>query len=979
LLIKRTQYKNAVIIIAQLVSSCLTTAVMNLCIWLFMDAFLNQFEAPLYDELLLYEAAVSPQDNEALAANPLGAPNPHGLAVAHGALSALREELQPLDVADGCDPLAAFEAIAVVAQATVANADVHLFDQIPNEPSRGSTGGGRTHHLQHYYDQHQSDASRHPDLTFLTRSHAATSTLAHSTVCPSATARLIDTRIPLTTLAQMKAADCHPTIQSIVAHMRHVGPSAIACSKAWRAQNGSSDADPLFDAFTNIHALRMQSSSALAEKFGLTRISIKRLTSRLAFFTLAFDRLSRWMIEEAIVRSVPKCDLLDYTDYTCYDETPMKTTVHSNAVATTKFAIQKPEQLALETASSESSSTIALRPSHVEDKSKANASATKLFQEDQSYAMLFRLQGRFVIVLGKTIAPIQAMEVNNAVVSAQCTLNNSGVSPWAEHFRSKTRATTSDKCSVNAAAERIVQRERGGGWAKLAFDCELHIAATIMGKSLAEVSADITGIIRTALSLRLSYHHNLFRRCLRTEIMEGLDVYCGPPPQEYQRYRHAVLRLFCSSHGHTALQQVLLATLPMGNWRNHSRTEFYVNVNEADLTPAMVEALVNDLANGLVMALSGTLPRLFRRDRWTGSDLAVDDVGIGLFVHNLYFRAYRRFMQEIGGGARVVGAGPLASEGDAALNVADHCMAIEDGIADTDMGAREGVANNETDASGQMSKAALNAKDRRLAWEWLSQSPHAVVALIRLLMEVMREAMASLLEMAGKTWELKEFVKAGIAAFRGEGRIQARTYRLLVGALGILEKHALDKLKALYESDIWDLIIPKSSFTCGFRSLCFRLISRLGCAIEELWANPNRKFPSKAFLVLVDPEIAREIREIHAASPCLLDEWTLEMLKEHGDQFGDDVSIHKLYTKALLMFKDIGRIEAKHASIRRQLVARSVQTHTVHLADVGSWWVLQQARARVDDALRFDPPARKRANASNRTAARVFTSTTPPQ
>jgi hypothetical protein len=105
----------------------------------------------------------------------------------------------------------------------------------------------------------------------------------------------------------------------------------------------------------------------------------------------------------------------------------------------------------------------------------------------------------------------------------------------------------------------------------------------------------------------------------------------------------------------------------------------------------------------------------------------------------------------------------------------------------------------------------------------------------------------------------------------------------------------------------------------------------------------------------------------------------LEMLNEHGDQFGDDVSIHKLYTKALLMFKDIGRIESKHSSIRRQLVARSVQTHTVHLADIGSWWVLQQARARVDDALRFDPPARKRANASNRTAARVFTSTTPPQ
>ena len=53
----------------------------------------------------------------------------------------------------------------------------------------------------------------------------------------------------------------------------------------------------------------------------------------------------------------------------------------------------------------------------------------------------------------------------------------------------------------------------------------------------------------------------------------------------------------------------------------------------------------------------------------------------------------------------------------------------------------------------------------------------------------------------------------------------------------------------------------------------------------------------------------------------------------------------------------IVQIESKHASTRRCIALKSVQTHARSLEDVSSDWVIQQSKARSDDAW-FAPPTR---------------------
>jgi hypothetical protein len=51
----------------------------------------------------------------------------------------------------------------------------------------------------------------------------------------------------------------------------------------------------------------------------------------------------------------------------------------------------------------------------------------------------------------------------------------------------------------------------------------------------------------------------------------------------------------------------------------------------------------------------------------------------------------------------------------------------------------------------------------------------------------------------------------------------------------------------------------------------------------------------------------------------------------------------------------------------------SVQTHTLQLEDVGSWWVLQQARARENDGqFRFDSQGKKSTHPGARTGDTVY-------
>ena len=59
-------------------------------------------------------------------------------------------------------------------------------------------------------------------------------------------------------------------------------------------------------------------------------------------------------------------------------------------------------------------------------------------------------------------------------------------------------------------------------------------------------------------------------------------------------------------------------------------------------------AIFTRLTSGLLTALLSSRPGLYPRHRWTGCDLATDDVGIVEACHSLPSTTYRRFVNRAG-------------------------------------------------------------------------------------------------------------------------------------------------------------------------------------------------------------------------------------------------------------------------------------------------------------------------------------------
>ena len=85
-------------------------------------------------------------------------------------------------------------------------------------------------------------------------------------------------------------------------------------------------------------------------------------------------------------------------------------------------------------------------------------------------------------------------------------------------------------------------------------------------------------------------------------------------------------------------------------------------------------------------------------------------------------------------------------------------------------------------------------------------------------------------------------------------------------------------------------------------------------------------------------------REMVADPPCLKDGYTLALQRQHAELTGPEFQ-SCLRLQAHLQMVDIAGIEARHASVRRQVTARSVQTWRLSLAQASSEWLLQNIRA----------------------------------
>ena len=597
----------------------------------------------------------------------------------------------------------------------------------------------------------------------------------------------------------------------------------------------------------------------------------------------------------------------------------------------------------------------------------------KLLQTKQTFCMLFKAGGSYVTLLGETVCPLQVMEITTAEVLKECLLRNSGASVWSNNFKFKCRSVCADKAGSNAKAERSIAADRGDSWATLLCPCDIHITSTVHEKSFQGLLPNhISGLIHSALSLRHGAAMTIFRSCMRQEVRARLKIMHGRPPAAAIKYKERVFDLFFTSGGNALVKQVLLAGLPNGDWRNREHVEYYVTPGPNAIQDP--EHIARLLEGSLCWILCESKPALWPRHRWCGADLSLDTIGRMEIVHGLLSATYKRVVgtyanAKVSGTAvsstGVVYLGHMMDDDVGVLPICDDIGDMEEAVPDQPMGAAAAAADDAPDAKVQASTddswAAINAKDRKLTLQWLEQGPLACMMLMRQAMEPLRVLFHSQFAKAGVEWELHQRAEAARALARGGSDLVAREFRVLVAAEGKLENKLFEQLAQLFlDEGIWE-VIPQGDLTVSFTCKAFRLLSRLGCAVEQLLAHPHRQFPICLFKLLRHPELAADFIGV---SKCQKDAWT-QSVEDAYPSLGGEEFMHILVAHANIQWTDISGVEARHASIRRQLMTRSIQTTTFGIADASAEWVFQNlrlmSRPRVSNRKRRQPRQHKKA------------------
>ena len=168
--------------------------------------------------------------------------------------------------------------------------------------------------------------------------------------------------------------------------------------------------------------------------------------------------------------------------------------------------------------------------------------------------------------------------------------------------------------------------------------------------------------------------------------------------------------------------------------------------------------------------------------------------------------------------------------------------------------------------------------------------------------------------------------------FHGEGR----SYPIAEAASQKLEKHCSDSVfMLLREQRLWQDLIPIKDQTVATRGLAFRLLSCILGLLASTLAHQHQLYPIRLFKLL----LSDTSDVLDDTPPCMFDPWSLDFVTRHRGTPGgcsSEEALAELRLHASLIVMDISAIEATHASIRRRLNIRGVQTHAESLEEVSA-------------------------------------------
>ena len=252
-------------------------------------------------------------------------------------------------------------------------------------------------------------------------------------------------------------------------------------------------------------------------------------------------------------------------------------------------------------------------------------------------------------------------------------------------------------------------------------------------------------------------------------------------------------------------------------------------------------------------ALLAHKPHKWRRDKWTGFLPAVRDLLLLDAIHGLLQPTFHRFL-ELQAGAEPGEAGErgAAEETAAERQPRGGRRGQQSGTGTGQAGVDiEVIGATASDARAHTETSNLareNAKNRAAALLWMDSGPGQILMLLMVALRPLDRFLGQSFELCGVEWEQQQRAKEAEGML--QGRAGDRQYRVEVAALGLLEQSFFENLEHLYfEEEPWSVFSAKS-MTESFNSFIFRLLSRLGAAVEQHVVHGHQQYPCRLFKLL---------------------------------------------------------------------------------------------------------------------------------
>lgn len=621
---------------------------------------------------------------------------------------------------------------------------------------------------------------------------------------------------------------------------------------------------------------------------------------------------------------------------------------------------------------------------------KTEKCVAKVFQAEAAAGFLLESGGRFLnmrLPLPITLSAMDHCTAENTIARMVEALQVPGLADTLALFPHINEFSASDRASSNNKAEGAKTDARGGRRSRLRTTCGVHKAYSAQGVVHDCVPAVVSGQINFSLAMRPGGAVQTLRETLDVFFRCRLRVYRGARPPgpgtEEWAHRQATLKLFLGhDEGHRGLQRALKLSVLNGNWLLPNVVEHYCLgccANDEETLKTCTDFVTRAL-------LPSACPQ-FPRSRWTRANLSVNFTGLLTNVHSILQQITPVWLRALSDAKKPPLDGDFQLDDGADTEEEDlgpqGFMAFEDGNAEgdggvDDRGASAPVPEAQQDAAqlavvhlSDIDWKQVNAQARTGAKEFVAlPNLRCDLVLLRQCMEPSHLLVCKLLKFTSEKW-ITEHLDATLAERRVLTPIE-------VCASGQMMSGFFQHIEDRLFGDFWDAVPPSERSTRA-SLVAFKMLScSAGAAAALLHHEFQECYPYRLFHAILSGDPAKAAEAVDDP-PCIRDPYSHDHCRRYpGDQLLGVASKMELSTSAAESDVHIGRIEARHATIRR-LILRAVQTWSRTLPQIsGDFFLLQQRLLMQDVASKLDPRKLNRRRRPNRRKAKSRTRKKPP-